>query len=127
MYARRGDGGDELERVGMIQCGLDAPWRLSKSLPVPLVVYLTSDRGTLRGLFVLKRPDDAQDDRENISFGGALSLETINAPSNRAWKITSGRNGREGKETRGGEEKEWSGHDGSQNERSAKREERVVC
>lgn len=34
--------------VGMIQCGLDAPWRLSKSLPAPLVVYLTSDRGTLR-------------------------------------------------------------------------------
>lgn len=51
----------------MIQCGLDAPWRLSKSLPAPLVVYLTSDRGTLRGLFVLKRPDNARDDRENIS------------------------------------------------------------
>lgn len=49
--------------------------------------------------------------------GGALSLETINAPSNRAWKITSGRNWREGKETRGGEE--WNGHDGIARAREA--------
>lgn len=105
--------GEQAGKGGMIQCGLDAPWRLSKSLPASLVVYLTSDRGTLRGLFVLKRPDDARDDRENISFGGALSLETINAPSNRAWKITSERNGREGKETREREEKERNGELGS--------------
>lgn len=42
--------GDRREQgvVGMIQCGLDAPWRLSKSLPAPLVVYLTLDHGTPR-------------------------------------------------------------------------------
>lgn len=51
----------------------------------------------------LSELDDARDDRENISLGrGTLFLETINAPSNRAWKITSERNRRE-KETVGKE------------------------
>lgn len=81
----------------MIQCGLDASWRLSKSLLAP--VYLRVPTG--KSCLYLSGPDNARDGKTFRRRGrGALLLETINAPSNRAWKITSERKNREEKQTR---------------------------
>lgn len=61
--------------IGMIQCGLDAFWRLSKSLLARATRLAKFGPRTCEGYLYLSGPDDARDDRDNISLRGHRERE----------------------------------------------------